>query len=378
MPVAAPESSGLPPSSPVAVRLLAVATAVPEHEIDQHVAAERARSMFGPRMRDFERLARVFVSTAIERRYSVRPLEWFEQPHGWTDRTAAYVDGAGALFERVVSAALRDAGLRPAQVDALVFVSSTGVSTPSIEARMMPGLGFRPDAVRVPVFGLGCAGGVAGLALAARLARGGLTVLLVTVELCTLAFRLDRATKADVIATSLFGDGAAAAVVSGDAALAGPELEVRIDGATEHLWPDTLDIMGWSVDEVGLGVTLSRSLPSFIARAYAPAFAAALERLGVERAAVDRVLCHPGGTRVLEAIETALRLERGALDHERAVIRDCGNMSSPTVLFVLQRALAAGLPPRTLLAALGPGFTGSFVSLAAGGPRANPPADGRA
>ncbi len=359
----------LPASPPV--RLLSVATAVPPHVIDQQVAAERARIMFGPRMRDFERLARVFVTTAIERRYSVRPLDWFEAPHGWTDRTEAYVEGTSELFARVVPAALERAGLRAEQVDAVVFVSSTGVSTPSIEARLLPGLGFRADTIRVPVFGLGCAGGVAGLALAARLARGGLTVLLVAVELCTLAFRLDRATKADVIATSLFGDGAAAAIVSGDGGLvrgdgsAANDPGVRIDGATEHLWPDTLDIMGWSVDEVGLGVTLSRSLPSFIAREYAAAFGAALERLGLARADVDRVVCHPGGTRVLEAIETALHQPLGTLDHERAVIRDFGNMSSPTVLFVLERALAAGLPPRSLLAALGPGFTGSFVSLAA-------------
>ncbi len=347
------------------VRLLSVATAVPEHVIEQEVAAERTRSMFGPRMRDFERLARVFVSTAIERRYSVRPLDWFAAPHGWADRTAAYVEGASALFGRVVPAALRDAGLHAAQVDAVVFVSSTGVSTPSMEARLLPGLGFREDTIRVPVFGLGCAGGVAGLALATRLARGGLTVLVVTVELCTLAFRLDRATKADIIATSLFGDGAAAALVSGNDELGARDLVVRIDGATEHLWPKTLDIMGWSVDEVGLGVTLSRSLPSFIAREYAAAFDAALARLHLTRGTVDRVVCHPGGTRVLEAIEAALHLPLGALDHERAVMRDFGNMSSPTVLFVLERALAAGLPPRTLLAALGPGFTGSFVSLAA-------------
>ena len=357
------------------VRLLAVTTAVPEHQIDQQAVTERAR-LFGPRMRDFERLAGVFVSTAIERRYSVRPLEWFEEPHGWRDRTEAYVEGACALFARVTRAALAAAKLHPAQVNAVVFVSSTGVATPSIEARMLPELGFRADTIRTPVFGLGCAGGVSGLALASRLARGGLTVLLVAVELCTLAFRLDRATKADIIATSLFGDGAAAAIVSGAADVSGANGStgasdgagaIQIDGATEHLWPDTLDIMGWSVDEVGLGVTLARSLPAFIARGYAPVFDAALGRLGLAREDVDRVLCHPGGTRVLEAIETSLRLPAGALDQERTVICDFGNMSSPTVLFVLERALAAGLPGRTVLAALGPGFSASFVALTAGG-----------
>ncbi|MDP9148932.1 MAG: hypothetical protein M3O36_03180, partial [Myxococcota bacterium] len=151
------EKADLPlPSSPD-VRLLAIATAVPEHEIDQRVAQASARACFGPRMRDFERLSRVFASTAVERRYSVRPLAWFEVEHGWSDRTAAYAEGACALFERVVRAALATAHLDASQIDAVVTVSSTGILTPSIEARMLPGLGFRPDATRVPVFGLGCA-----------------------------------------------------------------------------------------------------------------------------------------------------------------------------------------------------------------------------
>ena len=163
-----------------------------------------------------------------------------------------------------MSRALAAAGLPASAIDAVVTVSSTGVTTPSLEARVLPKMGFRADVERTPVFGLGCAGGVTGLALASRLAtaRLGTTVLLVAVELCTLAFRADRATKADVIATSLFGDGAAAAIVSSD-----PDLPAiaTFAGATEHLWTDTLDIMGWDVDDAGLGVMLSRSLPAFVA-----------------------------------------------------------------------------------------------------------------
>jgi len=315
-------------------------------------------------MRDYERLARVFETTGIERRYSVRPVPWFSEEHGWPDRTEAYVAGASALFEEVSRKALDAAGLPASAIDAVVTVSSTGVTTPSLEARILPGMGFRPDVERTPVFGLGCAGGVTGLAIASRLAsaRPGTTVLLVAVELCTLAFRLDRATKADIIATSLFGDGAAAAIVSSDDDLAAI---ADFSGATEHLWPGTLDIMGWGVDDAGLGVMLSRSLPSFVEKRYRASFGEAIERLSVDRADIERVVCHPGGTKVLEAIEAALSLEAGTLDIERGVMRDFGNMSSPTVLFVLERAIAAGLPPQTMLAALGPGFTASFVSLKA-------------
>lgn len=347
---------------PEAARLLAIATAVPDFAIDQRVAEASSRAFFGERMPNYERVAGVFASTGIDRRYSVRPVAWFAEPHGWPDRTAAYVEGASDLFERVARRALTAAGLNASAIDAVVTVSSTGVATPSLEARVLPKMGFRPDVERTPVFGLGCAGGVTGLALAARLAtaRLGTTVLLVAVELCTLAFRADRATKADVIATSLFGDGAAAAIVSSDVDL--PAL-ATFGGATEHLWNDTLDIMGWDVDDAGLGVMLSRSLPAFVERRYRTSFNEALERLHIERAQIGRVVCHPGGTKVLEAIEAALTLPGGTLDLERSVMRDYGNMSSPTVLFVLERALAAGLPPTTMLAALGPGFTASFASL---------------
>ncbi len=349
--------------APQAARLISVSTAVPDNVIDQAVAEQHARALFGDRMRDYERLAGVFTATGIKRRYSVRPLPWFAQSHGWADRNAAYLDGASSLFESVARKGLNAADLPATAVDAVVTVSSTGVMTPSLEARVLPRMGFRADVERTPVFGLGCAGGVTGLALASRLAsaRAGSTVLVVTVELCTLAFRLDRATKADVIAASLFGDGAAAAIVSSDESI--PAI-ATFAGATEHLWPDTLDIMGWSIDDAGLGVLLSRSLPAFVEQRYRESFEMAASRLRLDLHPNRRIVCHPGGTRVIQAIEAALGLPDGTLDHERGIMRDFGNMSSPTVLFVLERAIAAGLPASTVLAALGPGFTASFVSLA--------------
>lgn len=239
-------------------------------------------------------------------------------------------------------------------------MSTTGIATPSLEAVVHGRMGFRPDVERVPVFGLGCAGAVTGLAVAARLARArpGSTVLMVTVELTTLAFRLDRSDKASLISTALFGDGAAACVLrSGETGIA------AIEGGGEHLWPGTLDIMGWTIDPAGFGVVLARDVPSFAAANLQPAVAGILGRLGVAWEDVGRFVCHPGGTKVLTAIERAFDLGQGALDHERAVLADYGNMSAPTVLFILDRAIAAGLPARSVLVAMGPGFTASCVSL---------------
>ncbi len=343
------------------VRLLAIATAVPSHPIDQAVAGERALAFFGGRMAGYERLAGVFASNGIARRYSVCPIEWFSSPHGWPERTAAYLTGACDLYRTVVEKALAAAHLQPSDIDAVVTVSSTGIATPSLEARLLPELGFDATTRRVPVFGLGCAGGVSGLALAAELAaaRPGAHVLMVTVELCTLAFRLERPTKSDIIAASLFADGAAAAVVS--SGTDGGSIATIVD-STEHLWPRSLDIMGWRIDDSGFGVVLSRSLPDFIAKHYGPVFASACERLAFAQPP-GRAVCHPGGRRVIEAIETMLDVAPESLEHERSVMRDFGNMSAPTVFFVLERALAAGLPRQVMLAALGPGFTASFVAL---------------
>jgi alkylresorcinol/alkylpyrone synthase len=341
--------------------LLSIATAVPRHVLGQDEVAAAVAGAFQGRFRDFDRLAPVFQSAGIRQRYGVRPSEWYLEPRGWPERTAAYLEGAGELFEASAHAALERAGLRPEDVDVIVTVSSTGIATPSLEARVKGRMGFRDDARRIPLFGLGCAGGVTGLGLAATLARAtpGAVVLLVAVELCTLSFRLDTLTKANIIATALFGDGAAACVLC----TKGRGL-ARIEGSGEHTWPDTLDIMGWSVDPVGFGVILDRAVPPFAEERIGPAVRGILEREGLPLA-IDRYICHPGGVKVVSALERGLGLPEGTLDAERDILRDYGNMSAPTALFVLERVIGRGLPARSVLTAMGPGFTASCVSLAA-------------
>jgi alkylresorcinol/alkylpyrone synthase len=339
---------------------MSVATAVPPYCIEQRDAAAAAHRGFASRYADFERLARVFESSGILRRYAVRPLEWYFEKLGWPERSAAYLDGGLELYVQAATKALDAADIWADQVDAVVTVSSTGIATPSLEARAAGRIGLRADIERVPVFGLGCAGGVSGLSIASRLAqaRPGSTVLVVAIELCTLAFRLDELTKANIVATALFGDGAGACVLrSGGKGIA----DVEMSG--QHMWPDTLDIMGWSVDPQGFGVIFDRAIPPFAEERMAPAITGILGRSGLGLADIDRFACHPGGTKVVEALERALDLDQGTLDIERAILADYGNMSAPTALFVLERLLHVGLPSRTLLTALGPGFTASCVSL---------------
>jgi alkylresorcinol/alkylpyrone synthase len=345
------------------VSVLALSTAVPPHRLDQGDVARRARRIFAQVFARFPQLDDVFVNAGIAHRYAVCPPDWFEAPQDLRTRTEAYLRGATALFMEAAGRALACARIAARDIDIVVTVSSTGIATPSLDARVGHRLGLRPDVKRVPVFGLGCAGGVSGLALGAQLARAapGALVLVIVVELCTLAFRSDRGAKADVIATALFGDGAAAAVLcagESDGAL------VKLGAAAEHTWPGTLDIMGWSIDPIGFGVVLSRALPRFVEQRLAAPARRARRTLALADDA--RLICHPGGSKVLAAVESALALTPGSLADERAVLRDYGNMSAPTVLFVLERALQSRWSGSAVASALGPGFTASFLALEAG------------
>jgi alkylresorcinol/alkylpyrone synthase len=334
--------------------LLSLATAVPPHVVEQSEAKARAREAFGGRKALFDRLSGVFDNAGIARRHIVAPQDWYMASHGWHDRNNLYLEASEALFVEAASAAIEKAGLAPDQIDGVVTVSTTGIATPSLEARVGPRIGIRADARRVPVFGLGCAGGVNGLSLAARLASSepGTNWLLVTIETCSISIRLDSDDPAAVVATALFGDGAAAAVVtSGEHSLA------RIVASGERLWPNTQRIMGWDVEDPGLSVVFDRAIPPFIEAELAEAVDGMCAEMGIKRADISRLCCHPGGVKVIDAIETALELNQGELNLEREVLRDYGNMSAPTVLFVLERLIARGLPKRVLMTAFGPGFT---------------------
>lgn len=342
------------------VTLLSLATAVPPHRISQSEAKEIGRELFSGRKALYDRLSGVFDNAGIEGRHIVAPIEWYADDHRWQSRNNLYLEASEQLFEDAALSALEKARLSPGDIDGIVFVSTTGIATPSLEARVGPRLGFRSDVRRVPIFGLGCAGGVSGLATAARLAAAepGTRWLFVCVETCSISIRLDTDDPAALVATALFGDGAAAAIVS--TAGQGPAV---ITSAGERQWPDTLGIMGWRVEDPGLAVVFDRAIPPFVTAELAGAVDGILADVGLARRDIDRLCSHPGGAKVITAIEEALELPKGTLDLEREVLRDHGNMSAPTVLFVAERLIERGLPPRTLMTAFGPGFTCSALSL---------------
>jgi alkylresorcinol/alkylpyrone synthase len=358
--VSAPATEAMQRSS-LAVDILSVATANPPHKVRQRDALDRARAIF-PHL---ARLEGLYASTGIETRYSCEPAEWCEQPHTWEERTAAFQRHAPALLERVAVAAVDEAGLRFRDIDVLVVNTITGLAIPSLDAMLINRLAFRETVERLPIFGLGCGGGIGGLARAARLAQGmpGANVLFLTVDLCTLCARVNDPSMAMFVSAALFGDGAAGVVLRApEGAGAGGQAVARIHAVGEHCWRNTEHIMGWDIKDDGFGVVLSPELPGLMRRELRPALDAFLVRNGLAIADMDGFLFHPGGRKILETAEDVLEVDRDRLTHSWSVLRDFGNMSSATALFVLRRALDNQARGPHLLAAFGPGFSAYFVA----------------
>ncbi len=340
--------------------LIAVATAVPRHELGQREVAQRARTVFDTvGVADLDRMVAVFGNAGIDTRYSAVPVDWYDRKHGWAERNALYLEHALDLIEEAARKCLALAKLEAPDIDAVVTVSTTGIATPSLDAMLMGRLALRTDVRRLPVFGLGCAGGVIGFSRAADLARAApqSRILFLVVELCALSFRRDDFSKSNLVATALFGDGAAAAIISCQGQ--GPAL---LQGG-EFTWPHSLDIMGWDVAEDGLKAIFSRDIPALVRRDLREATKSFLAAQGLSLDAIQHFICHPGGAKVITALEEAFGLEDGRLAVARDVLRDYGNMSAATVLFVLDRTLRGGAKGRMLMTALGPGFTAAFQLL---------------
>ncbi len=349
------------------VGVLSVAGRNPEHDVPQGEAKRFARDFFRhdvANIVDLEVLLESFDNAQIERRQLGRPLEWYGQARGFPEKNAAYVEQARLTSRAAAEAALAQAGIPRDSFGAIIFASTTGIATPTIDAWLVQELGLPRSITRVPLWGLGCAGGAAALGRATLLARVlERPVLVVACEMCSLTFVHGDRRPANVIAVALFGDGAAACVVAPEpwwAPSRGPELL----SPTSHLVAGSEDVMGWDVEEQGLLVRFAPSIPG-IAKQLAPTLIEeASAAAGLDRTQrIAHLVVHPGGRKVLDAFEEALELPPETLRHSRAVMREHGNMSSPTVLFVLERFLI-DTPPSDLpglLMALGPGFCAEGV-----------------
>jgi len=341
------------------VEILSLATANPPFRLAQSEAAFRAKQLF-PHLR---KLWPLYENTGIEFRYNCEPIEWYLRPHSWEERTQSFRRHALDLLEQVTVKATEAAGVGLNAIDMIVTNTITGLAIPSLDAMLLNRLKLPPTVERLPMFGLGCGAGVAGLARAARLAhaKDGAHVLFLTVDLCSLCLRVNDPSSAMFVSSALFGDGAAGVLLhkTRNGSRAGP----RILASGEWCWQNTEHIMGWDIKDDGFGIVLSPELPSLMKKELAPALQDFLDRNGLSIGDFNGFLFHPGGRKLLETMEEVLGLTRDQLRHSWEVLRLYGNMSSATALFVLDRAVRAGASGPHLLAAFGPGFSAYFLAV---------------
>ncbi len=338
-----------------------VATAVPPYRVDQADARAFAHALFQSYHADIDRLLGVFDSSGIETRYFSKPLDWFAQKHSFVEKNAEYVKHATDLSKQAIETLLHQTSTKKEDIDYLIYINTTGLATPSIDARLINSLGLRSDIRRTPIWGLGCAGGAAGLSHAYHylLAHPNHNVIVVAAEMCGLTFLADDFSRSNLVACALFGEGAAAVLLSGDEV---GKTGLKILETQSVFYRDSLDVMGWNMVEEGLQVIFAQRIPDIVRDQTAGDLQSFLKRHDLTLSDINAFLFHPGGRKVIEAYEAALELPSNAMCICREVLRDCGNMSSVAILFVLERFLNKYYQPtpikrHALLSALGPGFS---------------------
>jgi alkylresorcinol/alkylpyrone synthase len=347
------------------VKIVAVGRAFPPNYYDQETLIAAFRRAWSGRIVNPERLEKLHRNVLVGGRHLALPLADYDALASWGDANDAWI----RVAQEVGAEAVRDAAARAAvgldEVGCLIFVSVTGVATPSIDARLMNRLGLPPSVKRLPIFGLGCVAGAAGIARAADYVKAfpDEIAVLLSVELCSLTLQREDFSVANLISSGLFGDGAAAVVVAGSAR---PESGPRVVATRSVFYPDSEQVMGWDISERGFQVVLSADVPEVVERFLRRDVDRFLADCGLERKDIDRWIAHPGGPRVLDAMRAALELDADGLAPTWRSLQEVGNLSSTSVLLVLAETLEQNPPPpggHGVVLALGPGFCSELVLL---------------
>jgi alkylresorcinol/alkylpyrone synthase len=350
---------------------------LPEYHYTQTELAEVVRRCLPPGVFRQGMVQRFFDSVQVEERYMAVPVERLARLEGFKDRNDLYIEAATDLSERALLAAFADADIEADEVSMLLTTSVTGIAVPSLDARLMNRIDFDPSLVRMPLFGLGCLGGAAGISRVADWLRAypEKCAVLLAVETCSLAFQFDPS-AATVISNGLFGDGAAAVVLAGAehplASRAGVDSRPRVLGSSSIFFPGTERTMGWDIGDNGFNVVLGPDVPDIVRANAGPGVDALLGRHGLVREDIGNWVMHPGGPKVIDAMEDSLALSRGTLAATREHLRNVGNLSSVSVLFLLdehrrRHSPGDGSGPYGVLMAMGPAFCAEIVLLRFGG-----------
>jgi alkylresorcinol/alkylpyrone synthase len=347
------------------MRIAGAGSAFPQHSYTQQQITDALKKQWQGRLPRGEVLDRLHARCGVEKRHLVLPLEAYERLRTFGQANDVWIEAAQTLGRDAICRAITPAGLMTSDINAMFFVSVTGVASPSIDARLVNRMNLSPNIKRIPMFGLGCVAGAAGLARAADYVRAfpDQIAVVLAIELCSLTWQRDDLTMANLISTGLFGDGAAAVVVAGkDAGLEGPEIM-----ATKSVfYPNTQDVMGWNISEDGFKIVLSPDVPAVIKENLAGDVDTFLKERDLSRSDISSWIIHTGGPKVLDAVAESLKLTDNDLELSWKSLRDVGNLSSASVLVVLKEVLERrrGEPGTySLLAAMGPGFCSELVLL---------------
>ena len=347
------------------MKIAAVGSALPPHYYDQETLLAALRDRWSDRYFNLDRLERLHKNVLVGGRHLALPMEEYAELTTWGRANDAWIRVAQEVGEEAVRKALDRAGLSASDVDALIAVTVTGVATPSIDARLMNRLGLPPRVKRMPIFGLGCVAGAAGIARAADYVRAfpDQVAVLLSVELCSLTLQPEDLSIPNLIASGLFGDGAAAVVIVGDDR---PSDGPRIVDSRSVFYPNSERVMGWDISETGFKIVLSADVPVVAREKLRPDVDAFLAEHGLTRDDIASWVCHPGGPKVLEAMQESLELPEEALEVTWKSLREVGNLSSTSVLLVLEETMENHRPsPGSygMLIAMGPGFCSELVLL---------------
>lgn len=353
--------------------IVSVGEAIPPFTLEQHEIMEFSRSIFGESHRDIDRLLKVFGNGQIEKRHFVKDLEWFKKERSFEEKNNAYIESAIELGCSAIKNCLHNSvflkkSILFEEIDAIITISSSGFATPSIEARIMNILPFSENTKRIPIWGLGCAGGASGISRAYEycLAYPEAKVLVLAIEFCSLTFQKEDHSKSNVIGTSLFADGAACALVTGDASAVSENKKnmayPSILGTGSKTWKNSLDVMGWNVKNDGLFVVFSKDIPTIVEQELKENVTQFLLRFSKVPGDLHHFIAHPGGKKVLDAYVKSLDLSAEHIQIPLDILRNFGNMSSVTILFVLKRYMEVGERGELgLITALGPGFSSELL-----------------
>jgi alkylresorcinol/alkylpyrone synthase len=347
-------------------KVISVGTADAPYKFPQSEVKGFVYQLFSNAREDIERMINVFDNSTIEVRHFSQPKEWATKTHGFRERNELYIKNACALSSEAVCNCINRINAQFSDFDHIIFVSSTGISTPSIDALLINELKLNCHIRRTPIWGLGCVGGAVGLSRAFEYAcaRPNGAALLIAVEICSLAFQRDDYSKSNIIATSLFSDGAAAALVVGREHGLFDFEGVNLIDSLSTTFLNSLDVMGWEVVDTGLKVIFSKDIPTIVKKYVRPNIMELLYKHKLSLGDIRHFITHPGGLKVLSAYEESLGLPNGALELSRKVLREHGNMSSPSVLYVLNEFLQSGeysSGDYGLISALGPGFSSEII-----------------